>query len=81
MNLTLRLLLSVLLLIVHYLLFPVPLAEGFLVYIILFNPPWFRRYLEWQAQNGSFPSKPRKSHSQSVTDTGTQEKTAIHHSE
>ncbi|MEN8259830.1 MAG: hypothetical protein ABFS02_04455 [Pseudomonadota bacterium] len=41
---------SALLLTIHYVIFPIPIAEGFLAYVILFNPPWFRNFLDWLAQ-------------------------------
>ena len=41
-----KLLLAILMISMHYLLVPVPVVEGFLAYIILFNPTWFRDFLE-----------------------------------
>jgi hypothetical protein len=41
-----RLLLVVVLLALHYLLIFLPLAELFIVYIILANPRWFRKFLD-----------------------------------
>lgn len=41
-----RILLCVGLLALHYVLIFLPLAEMFIVYIILFNPRWFRRFLD-----------------------------------
>ncbi len=40
-----RVLLVVGLLVIHYLFFFLPLAELFIIYIILFNPRWFRKFL------------------------------------
>lgn len=40
-----RLLFAVLLLALHYLIFPVPVVESFMAYILLFNPRWFRSLL------------------------------------
>ncbi|MFN5745703.1 MAG: hypothetical protein ACK443_06400 [Methylococcaceae bacterium] len=41
-----RLLFAVVLLALHYLIFPVPVVESFMAYILLFNPRWFRSLLE-----------------------------------
>lgn len=41
-----RILLCTGLLVLHYVLIFLPLAEMFIVYIILFNPRWFRRFLK-----------------------------------
>jgi hypothetical protein len=41
-----RLLLVAVLLALHYLLIFLPLAELFIVYIILANPRWFRKFLD-----------------------------------
>ncbi len=46
MKLIFKLLLAVLLISMHYLLVPVPVVEVFLAYIILFNPAWFRDFLD-----------------------------------
>lgn len=41
----LRLLLCIALLLIHYLVIFLPVSEAFLIYIILFNPRWFRDFL------------------------------------
>jgi hypothetical protein len=41
-----RLILVAVLLALHYLLIFLPLAELFIVYIILANPRWFRKFLD-----------------------------------
>jgi hypothetical protein len=43
--LLLRLLLCIALLMIHYLLIFFPVSEGFLIYILLLNPRWFRDFL------------------------------------
>lgn len=45
MNLTSRIILSVVILAVDLLIFFLPLTAIFLIYIIMFNPPWFREFL------------------------------------
>jgi hypothetical protein len=46
MKIWMRILLVVGLLVIHYIFFFLPLAELFIVYIILFNPRWFRKFLD-----------------------------------
>jgi len=46
MKLWKRILLVVGLLVLHYVLIFLPLAEMFIVYIVLFNPRWFRNFLD-----------------------------------
>ncbi|BBL72553.1 hypothetical protein [Methylogaea oryzae] len=41
-----RVLLCVLLLAIHYFLLFLPVSELFIVYILLFNPRWFRSFLD-----------------------------------
>ena len=41
-----RILLCMGLLVLHYVLIFFPLAEMFVVYIIIFNPRWFRNFLD-----------------------------------
>jgi hypothetical protein len=41
-----RIVLVVVLLVLHYVLIFLPIAEMFIVYIILFNPRWFRKFLD-----------------------------------
>jgi thiosulfate reductase cytochrome b subunit len=45
MKLWARILLIAGMVVMHYVFFFLPLAEMFIVYIILFNPRWFRRFL------------------------------------
>lgn len=45
MALFLRVLLCIALLLVHYLVIFLPVSESFLIYILLFNPRWFRVFL------------------------------------
>lgn len=42
---TTRVVLCILLLAIHYFLLFLPVSELFLIYILLFNPPWFRAFL------------------------------------
>lgn len=46
MTMTKRILLCLGILAVELVLFFLPLAAFFLIYIILFNPPWFREFLD-----------------------------------
>jgi hypothetical protein len=46
MTWVIRLLFAVMLLALHYLIFPVPVVESFMAYILLFNPRWFRSMLQ-----------------------------------
>ncbi|HUL14115.1 MAG TPA: hypothetical protein VLU73_18340 [Methylococcaceae bacterium] len=41
----LRLLLCIALLVIHYLVFFLPVSEAFLIYVLLMNPRWFRDFL------------------------------------
>ncbi|MFH1137413.1 MAG: hypothetical protein V1816_15200 [Pseudomonadota bacterium] len=45
MNMTYRVLLALGILAVDLAVFFIPLSAVFLVYIILFNPPWFRDFI------------------------------------
>lgn len=45
MNIFFRILISIGLIILHYVGIFLPISEGFLIYIILFNPKWFRDFL------------------------------------
>ncbi len=45
MNLTSRIIICVVILLVDLLIFILPLTAIFLIYIIMFNPPWFREFL------------------------------------
>lgn len=42
----LRLLLVIALLSIHYLAFLIPLSEIFLIYVLFFNPQWFKNLLD-----------------------------------
>ena len=46
MNMTNRILLSLAILLVDLVVFFLPLTAFFLIYIVLFNPPWFREFLD-----------------------------------
>lgn len=41
-----RILLCVIILVVHYAILLIPVSELFLIYILFFNPKWFRNYLD-----------------------------------
>ena len=45
MSMTKRLLLSAAILALDLIVFFIPLTAFFLIYILLFNPPWFREFL------------------------------------
>ena len=45
MSMTKRLLLSATILALDLIVFFLPLTAFFLIYILLFNPPWFREFL------------------------------------
>ena len=45
MNIGYRLLICLGIVILHFVAFVVPVAELFMIYIILFNPRWFRDFL------------------------------------
>jgi hypothetical protein len=45
MNIFYRILISVGLIVLHYVGVVLPLTEFFVIYIILFNPKWFRDFL------------------------------------
>ena len=45
MNITYRILISIGLLVLHYVGIAFPLTELFLIYILLLNPRWFRNFL------------------------------------
>jgi hypothetical protein len=45
MNIWYRILISIGLLVMHYIGIVLPLTEGFLIYILLLNPRWFRNFL------------------------------------
>lgn len=45
MAIVLRVLLCIALLLIHYLVIFLPVSEFFLIYILLFNPRWFRVFL------------------------------------
>jgi hypothetical protein len=45
MNIVYRILISIGLLVMHYIGIVLPLTEFFLIYILLFNPRWFRNFL------------------------------------
>ncbi|MEJ2657422.1 MAG: hypothetical protein P8012_09525 [Desulfobacterales bacterium] len=45
MNLFFRILISIGLLVLHYVGIFLPITECFLIYILIFNPKWFRDYL------------------------------------
>ena len=42
---------------IHYLLIFLPVAELFIIYIILFNPRWFRNFLDRMANPEVIPVK------------------------
>jgi len=46
MSMTKRILLSAGILSIDLIVFFLPLTAIFLIYILLFNPPWFREFLE-----------------------------------
>ena len=46
MNLTNRILLCLGIFLLDFILFFLPLTALFLAYILLFNPPWFREFLD-----------------------------------
>jgi len=46
MSMTKRILLSAGILAIDLIVFFLPLTAIFLIYILLFNPPWFREFLE-----------------------------------
>jgi len=46
MSMTKRILLSAGILTIDLIVFFLPLTALFLIYILLFNPPWFREFLE-----------------------------------
>lgn len=46
MDMTKRIMISAGILLVDLIFFFFPLTAAFLAYIILFNPPWFRNFLE-----------------------------------
>jgi len=46
MDMTKRILFSAGILLVDFLVFFLPLTALFLVYILIFNPPWFREFLD-----------------------------------
>jgi len=46
MSMTKRILLSAGILAIDLIVFFLPLTALFLIYILLFNPPWFREFLE-----------------------------------
>jgi len=46
MSMTKRILLSAGILTIDLIVFFLPLTAIFLIYILLFNPPWFREFLE-----------------------------------
>ncbi len=52
MNIFYRILISIGLLVLHYVGFFLPLTEFFLIYIIIFNPKWFRDFLNNMAKDG-----------------------------
>ncbi len=41
-----RLALAIMLLLLHYIAFIIPVADIFLIYVIFFNPKWFRDFLD-----------------------------------
>jgi hypothetical protein len=45
MNIYLRIIISVAILIIHFVGFFLPLTEVFVIYILLVNPAWFRNFL------------------------------------
>jgi hypothetical protein len=45
MNMTHRILLSIGILMVDLFIFFLPLTALFIIYILIFNPPWFREFL------------------------------------
>ena len=57
MSMGYRILISIGLLVLHYVGIIFPLTELFLIYIIIFNPRWFRDFLNNMAQenDGSEP--------------------------
>ena len=59
MSLTYRLILCAAVLLVDLAVFFLPLTALFLIYVILVNPPWFRKFLADSAdpQNGPAPSE------------------------
>ncbi len=50
MNFFYRILISIGLIALHYIGIVLPLTECFLIYIILFNPKWFRDFLNNMAK-------------------------------
>ena len=46
MPMTYRVLISIGILLIDLIVFFLPLTAFFLVYILLFNPPWFREFLQ-----------------------------------
>ncbi|MCU0574030.1 MAG: hypothetical protein MUC41_13695 [Syntrophobacteraceae bacterium] len=53
MNIFYRLLICVGLIAVHYVGIFLPLTEFFLIYILLFNPKWFRDFLNGMTPKGT----------------------------
>ncbi len=51
MNIFYRILISIGLIVLHYVGIFLPITEGFLIYIILFNPKWFRDFLNGMARD------------------------------
>jgi hypothetical protein len=50
MNMFMRIILAIALVVLDLLIFFVPLAALFLAYILLFNPPWFRGFLNGMSE-------------------------------
>jgi len=55
MKIWMRIVLVLVLFALHYLLVFLPVAELFIVYIILFNPRWFRNFLDRMANPEVIP--------------------------
>ena len=51
MNMIKRIILALLILVVDFFVFFIPLTAIFMAYVIIVNPPWFRRFLEQLDQN------------------------------
>lgn len=49
MNIGYRLLICLGIVVLHFAAFAVPVAELFMIYVILFNPRWFRNFLNGTA--------------------------------
>lgn len=55
MNILYRILICLGLIAVHYVGIFLPITELFLIYILLFNPKWFRDFLNNTAAKGTIP--------------------------